>query len=88
MSRRKKAVKRKLLPDPKFNNVLAARFINSLMKQGKRSVAERIFTLLSIWSKNALGKMLSTFSRKLWKMLNPWLWSNRVAWVVRHTKCQ
>ena len=45
MSRRKKAVKRKLLPDPKFNNVLAARFINSLMKQGKRSVAERIFYL-------------------------------------------
>ena len=45
MSRRKKAIKRKLLPDPKFNNVLAARFINSLMKQGKRSVAERIFYL-------------------------------------------
>jgi len=43
MSRRKKAIKRKLLPDPKFNNVLAARFINSLMKEGKRSVAERIF---------------------------------------------
>jgi small subunit ribosomal protein S7 len=43
MSRRKKAVKRKLLPDPKYKNVLVARFINSLMKQGKRSVAERIF---------------------------------------------
>jgi small subunit ribosomal protein S7 len=43
MSRRKKAVKRQLLPDPKFNNVLISRFINSLMKQGKRSVAERIF---------------------------------------------
>ena len=43
MSRRKKAVKRKLLPDPKFHNVLAARFVNSLMKQGKKSVAERIF---------------------------------------------
>ena len=43
MSRRKKAIKRKLLPDPKFHNVLAARFVNSLMKQGKKSVAERIF---------------------------------------------
>ena len=45
MSRRKKAVKRKLLPDPKYNNVLASRFINSLMTQGERSVAERIFYL-------------------------------------------
>ena len=43
MSRRKKAIKRKLLPDPKVHNVLAARFVNSLMKQGKKSVAERIF---------------------------------------------
>ena len=43
MSRRKKAIKRKLLPDPKFHNVLAARFVNSLMKEGKKSVAERIF---------------------------------------------
>ena len=43
MSRRKEAIKRKVLPDPKFHNVLAARFVNSLMKQGKKSVAERIF---------------------------------------------
>ena len=43
MSRRKKAVKRQILPDPKFNNVLVTRFINSLMVQGKKSVAERIF---------------------------------------------
>ena len=43
MPRRRKVVKRQILPDPKFNNVLAARFINSLMRKGKRSVAERIF---------------------------------------------
>lgn len=43
MSRRRKVVKRQILPDPKFNNVLAARFINCLMKKGKRSVAEHIF---------------------------------------------
>ena len=45
MSRRRKTVKRQLLPDPKFHNVLVARFINSLMKKGKKSVAERIFYL-------------------------------------------
>ena len=43
MSRRRRAVKRQILPDPKFNSVLAARFINCLMKQGKKSVAEKIF---------------------------------------------
>jgi small subunit ribosomal protein S7 len=45
MSRRRKTVKRQLLPDPKFHNVLVTRFINSLMKKGKKSVAERIFYL-------------------------------------------
>ena len=43
MSRRRRAVKRLILPDPKFKSVLAARFINCLMKQGKKSVAEKIF---------------------------------------------
>lgn len=43
MSRRRRAVKRQILPDPKFNSVLAARFINCLMKKGKKSVAEKIF---------------------------------------------
>ena len=43
MSRRRRAVKRQVLPDPKFHNLLATRFINCLMKQGKKSTAEQIF---------------------------------------------
>ena len=43
MSRRRRAVKRQILPDPKYNSVLATRFINCLMTRGKKSVAERIF---------------------------------------------
>jgi small subunit ribosomal protein S7 len=43
MPRRKKVVRREILPDPKFHNVLATRFMNCLMNQGKKSVAERIF---------------------------------------------
>ena len=43
MSRRRRAVKREILPDPKFSSVLATRFINCLMTKGKKSVAERIF---------------------------------------------
>ncbi len=41
--RRKRADKREVLPDPKFNSILVTKFINSLMREGKRSVAERIF---------------------------------------------
>ena len=42
MSRRRKADKREILPDPKFGNVDVAKFMNVLMLSGKKSVAERI----------------------------------------------
>ena len=42
MSRRKAAPKRTILPDPKFGSELLAKFINHLMCDGKKSVAERI----------------------------------------------
>jgi small subunit ribosomal protein S7 len=42
MARRREADKRKILPDPKFNDILVARFVNSLLKQGKKRLAERV----------------------------------------------
>lgn len=42
MSRRKAAPKRAILPDPLFTSDLLAKFINSVMRNGKKSVAERI----------------------------------------------
>ncbi len=42
MSRRHSAKKREILPDPKFNNVKLAKLINTIMEDGKKSVAERI----------------------------------------------
>lgn len=42
MSRRRAAEKREILPDAKFGDLVLAKFINCLMYQGKRSVAERI----------------------------------------------
>src|SRR4051812_32443555 len=45
MGRKKFVRKRELLPDPKFNDVVVAKFINSLMNDGKRSTAERILYL-------------------------------------------
>ena len=42
MARRKRAVKRIILPDPKYHDVLVAKFINNIMRRGKRSLPERI----------------------------------------------
>jgi small subunit ribosomal protein S7 len=42
MSRRHRADKREILPDPKFANVVVTKFMNSIMYEGKKSVAESI----------------------------------------------
>jgi len=42
MPRRREVTRREIVPDPRFSSKLLARFINSVMKQGKRSTAERI----------------------------------------------
>jgi small subunit ribosomal protein S7 len=42
MSRRRAAVKREVLPDPKFGDLVVTKFMNCLMYQGKKSVAEGI----------------------------------------------
>ena len=42
MSRRNAAIKREILPDPKFSSRLLAKFINMIMKDGKKSTAETI----------------------------------------------
>jgi small subunit ribosomal protein S7 len=41
MSRRRAAIKRKILPDAKYSNKVVAKFINCLMVNGKKSIAER-----------------------------------------------
>jgi small subunit ribosomal protein S7 len=42
MSRRHRAERREMVPDPKFGNLKVSRFMNSVMRQGKKSVAESI----------------------------------------------
>ena len=41
--RKKQAKKRPLLPDPVYNDQLVTRFVNNLMKDGKKSIAFKIF---------------------------------------------
>jgi small subunit ribosomal protein S7 len=43
MPRRNRPPKREIAPDIKYDSVLVARFINKLMKDGKKSTAQRIF---------------------------------------------
>ena len=42
MSRRSRATKREIFPDAKYHNVMIARLINKIMKDGKKSKAEKI----------------------------------------------
>ena len=42
MSRRRVAEKAEILPDPKYGNEVLAKFINIIMRSGKKSIAEKI----------------------------------------------
>ena len=42
MPRRRSPEKRRILPDPKYKDIVVAKFMNNLMKDGKKSVAEKI----------------------------------------------
>lgn len=42
MPRRREVSKRYVLPDPKYNNRLVAKFINNVMRRGKKSLAEQL----------------------------------------------
>ena len=42
MPRGKQAVKRQILPDPKYNSLLVAKFTNMVMQEGKKTIAQSI----------------------------------------------
>ncbi|HZS58111.1 MAG TPA: 30S ribosomal protein S7, partial [Gemmatimonadaceae bacterium] len=43
MSRRKKSIRRPILPDARYDSQTVSKFINAMMLEGKKSTAERIF---------------------------------------------
>jgi len=66
MPRRRRAQIRKILPDPKFNNELVAKFINGMMMDGKRSVAEHIFyNAMNIIEEKVKKDPLSVFQKAM-----------------------
>ena len=64
--RKTKPKKRLILPDPKFNDVLVTRFVNSLMYDGKKSIAFKIlYDALDIVEKKMKDNELSALD--IWK---------------------
>jgi small subunit ribosomal protein S7 len=43
MSRKREVRKREIIPDPKYHDSLIAKFINGIMRRGKKSLSERVF---------------------------------------------
>ena len=66
MSRRSPAEKRETPPDPRFQSPAVTKFINNLMLDGKKSVAERIFyTAIEILEKRSGTSGLEAFEQAL-----------------------
>lgn len=65
--RRKPATKREIAPDPKYGDERLAKFINNVMKKGKKSIAQRIVydALKSIKSKTKAKDPLEIFNKAL-----------------------
>lgn len=62
MSRRHAAEKRKILPDPKYKDMVLAKFTNSLMLDGKKSTAEKIvYGAFDLVEKKSGGDPLKVF---------------------------
>ena len=60
MSRRRKAEKRKVLPDSKFKDIVVSKFMSCLMYDGKKSVAEKIvYSAFDIIKEKQIGKIIS-----------------------------
>ena len=66
MSRRRRATKREIAPDPRYNSVHLAGFINRVMTRGKKSVAQRIvYQALDLVEKESSKDPMETFTQAL-----------------------
>ncbi len=66
MSRRRSAVKRKVKPDPKFNDTLVTQLTIFIMRKGKKSVAEKIvYKSFEVISKKTKEDPLKVFKKAL-----------------------
>ncbi|MBQ4334207.1 MAG: 30S ribosomal protein S7 [Myxococcaceae bacterium] len=66
MPRRREVQKRKILPDPKYQDRLVTKFVNNLMRRGKRSTAEAIcYGALDLIAERTKDEPLKVFKKAL-----------------------
>jgi len=66
MSRRHRAEKRDIIPDAKFGNIVVTKFMNSIMHDGKKSIAEAIvYGALELIEQKARSEPLAIFKQAL-----------------------
>ena len=66
MSRRRVAEKREILPDPKYGDRILAKFINTVMRSGKKSIAEKIvYGALDQIGTKGKGESITVFNKAL-----------------------
>jgi small subunit ribosomal protein S7 len=66
MSRKRTFEKREITPDPKYNSVLVAKFVNNLMKEGKKSIARAIlYRAFDIVSEKTKEDPMAVFQKAL-----------------------
>ncbi len=64
--RRKRAEKRIRRPDPKYNDILIGRFINSLMNDGKKQIAQKImYDAMKIMEEKSKTEPLEVFKKAM-----------------------
>ncbi|MGR3984040.1 MAG: 30S ribosomal protein S7 [Gammaproteobacteria bacterium] len=69
MPRRREVPKRNILPDPKYHDQTVAKFINIMMRKGKKSIAERIlYDALDIIKERGKNEPLGVFTDALEKV--------------------
>ncbi len=66
MPRRREVPKRRILPDPKYHDLLVAKFTNALMRGGKKSVAEKmLYGSFDIIKEKTKGDPIKIFKQAL-----------------------
>ncbi len=64
--RRRRAVKRQIQPDPKYNSILVTKLVNMVMSKGKKSIAERIvYSAFEVLEKKTSKNPLEVFKKAL-----------------------
>lgn len=66
MPRRRLVPKRKIMPDPKYKQIMVAKFINALMLDGKKSIAEKIlYNAFDVIVSRGAGEPLEIFEEAM-----------------------